>query len=61
MAKRNIFVCDACEKSIPFVGPVLVLQNNNRAIEEKVWDLCEECEDKIIRFIESLGENNGSI
>jgi len=56
MSEKNIFVCDACEKSIPSVGPVLVLQNNNKALDEKVWDLCEECEKKILTFIKSLGE-----
>jgi hypothetical protein len=33
-----------------------VLQNNNKALDEKVWDLCEECEKKILMFINSLGE-----
>ena len=56
MAKTEIFTCDACGIDIPEVGPVLILQNDNDAEDEEVWDLCEECEDKIVTFIHSLGE-----
>ena len=58
MSKAEIFTCDACGKDMPTEGSVLILQWFSK---EEYWDLCEECEDKIVKFIEGLGENNGSI
>jgi hypothetical protein len=56
MAKKEIFTCDACGKDMPEDGPVLVIQNYSDGYPEKGWDLCEECEGKILDFINSLGE-----
>jgi hypothetical protein len=57
MAKKEVFTCDACGKDIRRDGPILVIQDITAAVIETSWDLCEECEDKIVTFIHSLGEN----